>query len=50
VSPDKYIVSDVIAIVSVLAAFTNVRAVPTGYGTEALAGIVNVLALLSDEG
>lgn len=45
---DRVNVSVVIAIVTAAAAILiNVIAVPTGYATELLAGIVNVLALLS---
>jgi hypothetical protein len=44
---DSTIVSVVIAMVmfvAPVASFTNVRVVPTGYATEALAGIVKVAA------
>lgn len=49
-APARYIVSVVIAMLSVLAALINVIAVPTGYATLPLAGIVKVLALLSVDG
>jgi hypothetical protein len=49
-APANVNVSVVIAIVTVLIAFTNDTTVPTGNATEPLAGIVNVLAVLSDEG
>ena len=48
--PARVSVSDVIAIVTVLMAFTNVRHVPMGYATELFAGMVNVRALLSEPG
>lgn len=48
--PAKINVSVVIAIVTVLMRFTKVTTVPTGYATLELAGIVNVRALLSEEG
>ena len=48
---DKVNVSDVIAIVTFATAILmNVIAVPMGYATELLAGIVNVRALLSPTG
>ena len=49
---DKRIVSVVIAIVTTPAPFwlMNVMAVPTGYATEPLAGIVKVRAVVSAEG
>jgi hypothetical protein len=52
VAPDSASVrvSDVMAIVSVLALFTNISVVPILNGTAEFAGIVNVLGLLSDEG
>ena len=48
----RTIVSDVIAIVITHAelSFTNVRAVPIGYATDAFAGIVQVLTEVSAEG
>ena len=49
-APAKINVSDVIAIVTVLIRFTKVTTVPTAYGTLAFEGIVNVRALLSEEG
>lgn len=49
-APAKYIVSVVIAMLSVLAALINVMAVPTGYATLEFAGIVKVRALLSVDG
>jgi hypothetical protein len=48
--PAKYIVSLLIAIVTVLARFTKLTTVPIGYGTLAFEGMVNVLALLSEVG
>ncbi len=48
---DSVNVSEVIAIVTLAAAMLmNVIAVPMGYATELLAGIVNVRALLSAAG
>lgn len=47
----RYMVSDVIAIVTLAAdILINVIAVPIGYATLLFAGIVNVRALLSDDG
>lgn len=48
---DKVKVSDVMAMVTSAAAILiNVMAVPIGYATLELAGIVNVLGLLSEAG
>ena len=48
---DSFNVSEVIAIVTLATAILmNVIAVPMGYATELLAGIVNVRALLSPTG
>ena len=51
-SGDKTRTSDVIAIVITppLVSFTNVMAVPIGYATEALAGIVQMRAVVSAPG
>jgi len=51
-APDRTNVSEVIAIVitQALESFTNVIAVPIGYATDALAGIVHVLAVVSADG
>lgn len=51
-APANTSVSDVIAIVTVPAevSFTNVMAVPIGYETLAFESIVNVLAVVSDDG
>ena len=50
-APAKYIVSDVIAIVTTLAVmFVNVIQVPTGYATLAFESMVNVRAFVSVEG
>jgi len=48
--PARYMVSVVMAIVTVLIKFTNEITVPCGYATLALAGIVKVRALLSVRG
>ena len=49
-SPARYMVSVVMAIVTVFIRLIKVMAVPTGYATLAFAGIVNVRALLSEIG